>query len=125
LRLAMIVLWPNPLYWALRRRARLDQETLADAAAAELAGRHDYAERLVSWARAIAAPPRLAGAAGIWEGQSQLRSRIAVLLDDRFTVLRRCSMRWRAATGLLCGALALAASLVSFSPAAPENKTAT
>ncbi|QDV74307.1 M56 family metallopeptidase [Botrimarina mediterranea] len=124
LRLAMVVLWLNPLYWALRRRVRLDQETLADAAAAELAGRHAYAERLVSWARDLAAPPRLAGAAGIWEGPSQLRSRIAVLLDERFTVLQRCSTKWRAATGLLCGALALAASLVSLSPAAPDAASA-
>lgn len=120
LRLVMVVLWVNPLYWTWRRRVRLDQETLADAAAAELAGRHAYAERLVSWARDLAAPPRLAGAAGIWEGPSQLRSRIAVLLDERFTVLQRCSTRWRAATGLLCGALALGASLVSLSPAAPD-----
>jgi beta-lactamase regulating signal transducer with metallopeptidase domain/5-hydroxyisourate hydrolase-like protein (transthyretin family) len=117
LRLVMVVLWPNPLYWALRRRVRLDQETLADAAAAELAGRHDYAERLVSWARDLSAPPHLAGAAGIWEGQSQLRSRIAVLLDERFTVLRRSSLQWRASCGVGCLVLASVASLVTLGPA--------
>ncbi|TWT87650.1 Regulatory protein BlaR1 [Pseudobythopirellula maris] len=117
LRLLSIVLWPQPLYWLLRRRVRLDQETLADAAAAELSGRQAYAERLLGWARTLTSPPRLAGAAGLWEGPSQLRSRVAVLLDEKFTVLRSLGVRWRAACGVACLTLAVAASLVTLSPA--------
>ena len=50
-RLLIPLLWAHPLYWILRVRLRLEQETLADAAAAELTNRYDYAEQLVSWAR--------------------------------------------------------------------------
>ncbi|MGL4512079.1 MAG: M56 family metallopeptidase [Lacipirellulaceae bacterium] len=117
LRLLMVVLWPNPLYWALRRRVRLDQETLADAAAADLSDRHAYAERLVQWARDLSAPPRLAGAAGIWEGRSQLRRRVATLVDERFAVLRRSSRFWRVTTTLLGLWLAMGVSLVTLAPA--------
>jgi len=34
-RLLLVLLWAQPLYWWLRRQMRLDQETLADAVAAE------------------------------------------------------------------------------------------
>ncbi|MEN0110854.1 MAG: M56 family metallopeptidase, partial [Planctomycetota bacterium] len=76
LRGLMPLLWVNPLYWLLRRRVRLDQEALADAAAADLSSREAYAEQLVDWARQLAGyRPPLAGAAGLWEGPSQLRRR--------------------------------------------------
>lgn len=109
-RLLLVLLWPQPLYWLLRRQLRLDQETLADAAAAEVAGRVGYAEQLLGWAR-TAAPrsPRLAGAVGLWEGPSQLKRRIAALLDERLTILRSASRRWR--VGTACGALVAAALL--------------
>ena len=47
----MVLLFAHPLYWWLRRRLRLDQEALADAAAADRAGRIAFAEMLVQWAR--------------------------------------------------------------------------
>ena len=121
-RLLLVALWINPLYWLLRRRMRLDQETLADAVAAEQTNRQEYAKRLVGWAREMSTGPghpRLAGAAGLWENPSQLRRRIAVLLDERFTLLLQCSRRWRAACLLGAGSLAVAASLVTLSPAEP------
>ena len=34
-RALLIFFWPQPLYWLARRRMRLDQESLADAAAAD------------------------------------------------------------------------------------------
>lgn len=119
MRLLLVLLWPNPLYWLLRRRVRLDQETLADAAAAELTSRQAYAERLVDWARRFSTPPRLAGAAGLWEGASQLRSRVRLLLDERFTVVRSASRRSRVVAGFGCVAVALVASLVTLAPAEP------
>ncbi|TWT42935.1 M56 family metallopeptidase [Botrimarina hoheduenensis] len=120
LRALLPLLWMHPLYWLLRRRVRLDQEALADAAAADLSSREAYAERLVNWARELAGQPqapRLAGAAGLWEGPSQLRRRLVVLLDHRLTVIRKTTRRWRAACGLAFGSIALVASLVTLSPA--------
>lgn len=106
----LVLLWPQPLFWLLRRALRLDQETLADAAAAEVAGRVSYAEQLLGWARTATAPaPRMAGAVGLWEGPSQLKRRIATLLDEKLTVLRQCSRRWR--VGAACTTLVVAALL--------------
>lgn len=123
LRLLMVVLWCDPLFWLLRRRVRLDQETLADAAAAALSDRVGYAERLIGWARALTPQPRLAGAAGLWESPSQLSKRIALLLDDGFTVVRRSGVRWRAACGVACLALAGVGSLVTLGPAKESSST--
>lgn len=50
-RLLLVLFWPQPLFWLLRRRIRFDQESLADVAAADVAGRLCYAEPLVGWAR--------------------------------------------------------------------------
>ena len=121
-RALMLLLWAHPLYWMLCVRIRLEQETLADSAAAELTGRHDYAAHLVNWAREMPATPHmaLASAVGIWEGPSQLRRRVSVLLDDNLTLLRRCSRRWQLLAGSLGVIWALALSLLTLSPAAAE-----
>ena len=55
LRALLVVLWAHPLFWLLRRRVRLDQEMLADAAATEVSDRHHYANQLVRLARTSAA----------------------------------------------------------------------
>jgi beta-lactamase regulating signal transducer with metallopeptidase domain/protocatechuate 3,4-dioxygenase beta subunit len=125
-RALLILLWVQPLYWLLRRRMRLDQEALADAAAADAAGRQQYAAELVAWARTAARRPRMpaAAAVGLWEGPSQLRRRIAILLDERFTVLRACSFRWRAATMTLLVGAALGLSLVTMQPQSAAQPTA-
>jgi beta-lactamase regulating signal transducer with metallopeptidase domain/5-hydroxyisourate hydrolase-like protein (transthyretin family) len=111
-RLLLAIFWPQPLFWLHRRRIRFDQESLADAAAAEVAGRWSYAEQLVGWAREVGPrgrAPRLAGAVGLWEGPSQLKRRIALLLDEQLTILRTASRRWR--IGTACAALVAAALL--------------
>jgi len=125
LRGLLLVLWPHPLYWLWRRGVRLDQETLADAAAAEVTGRTDYAEQLVAWARvATTAPtPRLASSVGLWESPSQLRRRVAILLDEKLTVLRACSRRWRVASRFTMLLLAIALSVFTLQPA-PQSTDA-
>lgn len=117
-RLLLILLWPQPLYWLLRRTIRLDQETLADAAAADRAGRLDYAQQLLVWASSASTqrPPRLAGAVGLWEGPSQLKRRIAVLLNEKFNVMRSCSRRWRSGSLVAIALLAIGLSTVTFQP---------
>src|SRR5690606_28651701 len=74
LRVVMLLLWAHPGYWLVRRGVRLDQELLADAAAADVTSRDSYAAQLVGWARAMPAHrgPALAGAVGLWETRSQL-----------------------------------------------------
>lgn len=127
LRILMVPLWAHPLYWLARRRVRLDQEMMADAAAAELAGRSTYAEQLVGWARELnSSPPTLAGAVGLWETKSQLRRRIAVLLDEKLTILRNCSRRWKLSAVAFCATAAVGLSLLTVQPAslAEENTDA-
>ncbi len=121
MRVLMILLWAQPLYWLLRRQIRRDQETLADAAAAEVTSRSDFAEQLVEWARVATAPgagtPRLASSVGLWESPSQLKQRVAMLLDEKLTVLRSCSRRWWVTCSTLVALVAVGLSLVTLQPA--------
>src|SRR5262249_9137127 len=109
-RALLVALWAHPLFWLVRRRLRLDQEALADAAAADVTSRQAYAEQLVALARDVRGRPtmRLSSAVGLWEGRAQLRRRIAILLDERLTVLRNCSSRLKfaAVSMILAGAIA-------------------
>ncbi|HVT30592.1 MAG TPA: M56 family metallopeptidase, partial [Lacipirellulaceae bacterium] len=118
-RILLVALWANPLFWLTRRRLRLDQESLADAAAAQLTTRQQYAEQLVAWARNIStfSALNLSSAVGLWERPSQLRQRVAILLNDRITVLRNCSRRWRFATVILALGAAIGLSLITMQPA--------
>ncbi len=117
-RVLLVLLWPQPLYWLLRRRMRLDQETLADAAAAEHTSRQHYAEQLVTWARNMTPRPavRLSSAVGLWEGPSQLRQRIALLIDEHITILKSCSRTWRIVVTTMTIMAALLLSLVTLAP---------
>ena len=124
-RVLLILLWAQPLYWWLRRQMRLDQETLADAAAAELSSRTSYAEQLVAWARAV--PPRsrpvLASAVGLWESPSQLRRRVSLLLDEHFPILPKCSSRMRWLSLVVCGVTAIGLSMVTVQPTLSQMET--
>jgi beta-lactamase regulating signal transducer with metallopeptidase domain len=117
-RMLLVILWAQPLYWLLRRRMRLDQEALADAAAAELTSRQRYAEQLVAWARTVGtgAAMRVPSAVGLWEGPSQLRQRIALLIDSRFTVVRVCSRRLNTTAAVALAVAAVSLSLVTLQP---------
>ncbi len=122
LRSLMVLLWPHPLFWFLRRRVRLDQEILADAAAAALTSRGEYAEQLVTLARTATQIrlPRLASSVGLWEKPSQLKERITLLLDEKLTILRSCSRRWRVGTFVALVGVALGLSLVTLTPGETE-----
>ena len=107
----------QPLFWLLRRQIRLDQEVLADAAAAS-ADRTRYAEILLDWARTMTARPASSYAAvlGLWERPSQLRRRIALLLDERFAIEQRSPRRWRMAAWGVGILLVLGLSFASVRP---------
>ncbi|MDB5384794.1 MAG: antirepressor regulating drug resistance protein, partial [Planctomycetaceae bacterium] len=116
-RFLLIFLYAQPLYWWLRRQIRMDQEVLADATAAEACGCQIYAESLVIWARRQPRrQPRLAGVIGIWESPGQLTRRIAMLLDEKYSILTRSSRRWQVGVYLTTAALVIALSLVTLRP---------
>ena len=116
-RLLLVVLFAHPLYWLLRRRLRFDQELLADALAAQLCGRQQYAETLLAWARRL--PDRRlspGGAFGIWNRPGQLSRRIAMLLDERIRPQVACSRVWKMSIAILAMLLVTALSLVTLRP---------
>src|SRR5262249_38509154 len=77
---AQAVYYFVPWLWALRRRVRLCQESVADAAAAAEAGPpEDYADFLLAWSAAPALP---AGATGVSGHTSDLFRRIAMLVKS-------------------------------------------
>jgi beta-lactamase regulating signal transducer with metallopeptidase domain/protocatechuate 3,4-dioxygenase beta subunit len=117
-RALVVLLWAQPLYWLVRRRMRLDQEVLADAAAAALSSRQRYAQQLVDWARTLPARPGLSlhAAVGLWEGPSQLRRRVTTLLDEQLQLIAQCSRRWRWTAGAALAAAAVGLSCFTFEP---------
>jgi BlaR1 peptidase M56/Carboxypeptidase regulatory-like domain len=116
--LLMPVLFAHPVYWWLRRRAREDQELLADAAAAD--GRVDYAEALLAWARQTPDRPRLAaaGSLALWERPSQLKRRILMLLDRDFRVEQTCPRLWNLSVRSAMALSVLALSVLTLRPSA-------
>jgi hypothetical protein len=119
-RILLPIFHAQPLFWLLRRQIRFDQETLADAAAAS-ADRTRYAEVLLHWATAATArsfgPD--ATALGLWERPSQLRRRIALLLDERFAIEQRSPRHWRLFAWCIGGALVLGLSVGTLRSVAP------
>jgi beta-lactamase regulating signal transducer with metallopeptidase domain len=115
-RALLLVLFPHPLYWAMRHTVRASQESVADAVAA--GGReHDYADDLIGWMKLVVRQERIlaAPAVGIWERPSELSWRITLLMT--FPVQATVSRRWRAGTIAAVGVTALGLSLISLRPA--------
>lgn len=117
-RCLLMVLFPHPLYWWLRKTIRDDQEAMADAAAAEMSGPADYAAELVGWLKRINGCPdaRVLAAVGIWERPSRLSRRIAMLLDEKRPIRPKCSGYWRYGSLGLVGILALCLSVFTLRP---------
>jgi beta-lactamase regulating signal transducer with metallopeptidase domain len=101
--LGQALYFPLPWFWQLRRQVSLCQEYLADAAAATLGGREDYAQFLLGFAAAPAAPLGLTGVSGT---NSDLFRRVTMLLHAPTPLEPRCSRRWSLLTA--AGLLALA-----------------
>lgn len=116
-RCLLTVLFPQPLFWAVRHLIRASQEAVADAVAAE-GGRHDYADGLIGWMRQVVTPRRLllAPTVGIWERPSELSRRIALLVDDDSAVHTTVSLRWRVGAAAVIGAATLGLSVVTVRP---------
>lgn len=112
----MILLFPHPLYWCLRRRIRLDQEAMADAAASGRTGPINYAEMLVRWCRAAKQPARAVALLPMAARPSQLKRRIRTLVNCNLPVKFHCSICWRLCAWALIAAATLALSVLTLRP---------
>jgi beta-lactamase regulating signal transducer with metallopeptidase domain/type II secretory pathway component GspD/PulD (secretin) len=111
----------HPLFWWLRRSVRLDQELLADAAAAG-EERVEYAEALVAWARSARPARHGLAAVGLWENPNTLSRRIAMILDSKRPLAGHVSRLWMAVIVLLLAPVVVGLSLVTLRPLAAQEK---
>lgn len=119
-RLLLPVFCLHPLFWLLRRQIRMDQEILADSAAAGNAP-VEYAEALLSWAKAEsqqAAPPLGIAALSIWDHPSNLSRRVEMLLHTPSLVSTRSSRLWKCLTPLFLISMVIGLSFLTLKPAA-------
>ena len=123
-RCLLVLLFPHPLLWWLRRAIRGDQELLADAAAAG-DNRPAYAEELLRLVRKTAyhSPIAATVAVGIWESPSQLSRRIDMLLDESFHVEPRSPRRWRLRALAVLAILGASCSLMTLQPARSSGES--
>jgi hypothetical protein len=119
--LGQAVFFYVPWFWVLRRQVQLCQEFVADASAVAAAEqRADYAEFLLNLTTAPLAP---ACATGVSGHTSDLFRRISMLLQNPFSVERRCPRLWSLATagGLLSLAVLVAGVGLRAEAAAPPD----
>jgi beta-lactamase regulating signal transducer with metallopeptidase domain len=113
----------EPWLWKLRREVRLNQEFLADAAAANQTiasgSAADYADFLVQLTCAGKIP---IGAAGVKSRASDLFRRVTMLLQTSGTIETKCPRRWSLLAGgtLLALGIGLAGLTVSTRNAAAD-----
>jgi beta-lactamase regulating signal transducer with metallopeptidase domain len=120
-RFLLLVLFANPLFWLLRLRIREDQESFADAIAANRLGAHAYAEELLALARRVSTGSFAVGLA-MAERRTSLARRIKMLLHDRYRFGTSRLRRWRLAS-LAAGIVsAMALSAFSFDTAADADQ---
>jgi beta-lactamase regulating signal transducer with metallopeptidase domain len=123
LALGQAVYFYLPWYWWLRRRVRLCQEFVADAAAArQAAAPADYAQLLLDLSSLPAAPPCAAGVSG--HSRSDLFRRVTMLLHNPTPLEDRCPRRWLAAVAAGLLALAVVASGVGLRAASAADDKA-
>jgi beta-lactamase regulating signal transducer with metallopeptidase domain len=113
-RIVATVFAAQPLLIVLRRALRLDQELVADAAAA---GEHpvEYAEALLTWVKSIgneSLSPAVAGFSSGRHYQTVLR-RLTMLLDSPRLASQPVSWRYRVSVSLLLSAAVASVSLLT------------
>lgn len=119
-RLLLPVCCLHPLFWLLRRQVRIDQELLADAAAAGDAPA-EYAQALLNWAKvenSVTTPHWGVAALPLWEHPSNLSRRVQMLLRPQPSVPADGHRLWKWLAPLALLAVVLGFSLITFRPAA-------
>jgi len=120
--LAQSLYFYQPCFWWIKHQVRLCQEYVADAAAAALSSSEDYADYLLLLSSK--APQRLpagAGVSGVLGNSSDLRRRIAMLLQACRSQENRCPPWWSVAAGLLLTAVAVPVSGLGVHADEPEK----
>jgi beta-lactamase regulating signal transducer with metallopeptidase domain len=120
-RLLAPLLAVHPLFWWLRRVVRLDQEILADAAAAGDAP-IEYAEALLAWAKQSHTPPMGLAALSLWESPHTLSRRVTMLLSSKRPTATRPSRGWQLAIAAALLALVGGLSLVTLRPVVADDE---
>ncbi len=114
------LLFAHPLYWWLRGRIRQDQEALADAAAVGHGSAVDYAATLLAWFR-LGNERHSAVALAFGGRPSQLKRRIAMLLNPDWPVETHCPGRLRWSITALAAVGVLTLSVLTLRPGAPAE----
>jgi beta-lactamase regulating signal transducer with metallopeptidase domain len=118
--LSGLVLCYQPLFWWLRRQLRLCQDYLADDRAASMASAEDYAMYLVRVALARRRLLRIP-ALGVSDRRSNLFRRVAMLVENRGPLARRCGMIWSVSVAIAAAALLVVAAGLRLEAAAPPD----
>ena len=122
-RLLLPLLAAHPLFWWLRRAVRLDQELLADAAAAG-EQRVEYAEALLAWAKSARSARHGLAAIGMWESPSTLSRRVAMILDSNRPLASTASRGWAVALAMLLAPVVGGLSLITLRPLVAQEEEA-
>jgi beta-lactamase regulating signal transducer with metallopeptidase domain/5-hydroxyisourate hydrolase-like protein (transthyretin family) len=116
-----VFLYYHPLFWRVRRLLALKMDQLADAAAARQAhSATDYADYLVELARGrVAALP--ATSLGMSDKGSQLRQRVAMLIDSGLKLDEHCPPQRSLAIAAMALLIAGATAVVRVDADQPET----
>ena len=122
---ALPLLALHPLYWWLRRQARMSAELLADDWAARQAGRELYVTQLVALARGTNLRRlSLVFGTGVLTNPSQFYRRMKMLLTREQPLPTRLSIFWRlSSAGAVLAAAGLAAAFVGNPSASADEPT--
>lgn len=120
---ALPALWWHPLFWWLRGRVHLAAELRADDLAAGLAGKRDYARRLIDLsAEALHLGPAPLAAPSAFGTPHDLTRRIEMLMHRTHRLAPRCSpLRRLAHTTLAMGLLVLAGGVFGATSASAQD----
>lgn len=121
LRTFMVALYIQPLFWVLRWRMIVDQEFVADSEAARGTEPVSYASALLKWVRLDHYQEQLTESLAFLGGRSQLRERIARLLNTPATSTAEPSSvaRWAVPSAVVIAAIFLGSGVIG-EPARPE-----
>jgi parallel beta-helix repeat protein len=120
-RLLEVLFFAHPLFWWLKHRVYLDQEYLADHAAAQTINPISYAELLLRWSREKSRMPWFSCLTSSFAQRLRLKQRMTMLLNSPRQMERGFNPRWVCLTS---GATVGLALVLSFGTVCPQRTVA-